>query len=43
MHLTTQEAAGQLKMSGTESMEWHQTDGNHMLAVFDIIPLQPLQ
>lgn len=30
-------------MSGTELMEWHQTQGNHMLDVFATIPLIPLQ
>jgi hypothetical protein len=30
-------------MSGTELMEWHQTNRNHVFNVFDNIPLIPLQ
>ena len=30
-------------MAGTERMEWHQTHGNHVLDVFDTIPLILLQ
>jgi hypothetical protein len=28
---------------GTEQMDWHQTHGNHVFDVFDIIPHIPLQ
>ena len=30
-------------MAGMVQMEWHQTPGNHVLVVFDTIPLILLQ